>query len=251
LPCPFRAVMVRAILAGRGVADIFDEVSEDLRAERARQLLHRYGYLLILAAVLVVVAVGGWKVWQSRERGDRDAVAAAFITASRNASTPLGTASPARAEALDTLTRMAANAPGGYRTLARLRAAALKVTAGDLPGALALWDQVAADTDADPQLRDVANLLWVQHQIDAGDPAAVQGRLAPLIAPGNPWRPLALECQAWLLLRTGDTDGARAILRPLVADMRAPDGVRARAGGLLTQLGETPPQGTPAPEAGG
>jgi len=250
LPCLLLAVMVPAILLGRRVADIFDEVSEDLRADRARQLLQRYGYLLIIAAALVVAGVGGWKWWQAKQRSDREAVAAAFIAASREASAPLDTPSPARADALDAFTRMAANGPGGYRTLARLRAAVLKVSAGDLPGALALWDQVSADVDAEPQLRDLANLLWVQHQVDAGDPAAVQGRLAPLIAPGNPWRPLALECQAWLLLRTGDQDGARAILHGLVSDRTAPDGVRARAGGLLTQLGETPPQASPA-EAGG
>src|SRR5947209_6292457 len=233
--------MVPPFLLGRRVADIFDEVSEDLRADRARQLLQRYGYLLIVAAVLVVAGVGGWKWWQAKQRTEQEAVAAAYLNASREASTPVEAPSPARADALDAFSRMAANGPEGYRTLARLRAAALKVSAGDLPGALALWDQVSADTSADAQLRDLANLLWVQHQVDAGDPAAVQGRLAPLVAPGNPWRPLALECQAWLLLRTGDQNGAKAILRGLVSDARAPDGVRARAGGLLTRLGETPP----------
>ena len=131
--------------------------------------------------------------------------------------------------------------PEGYRTLARLRAAALKADAGDLPGALALWDQVSADEAADPQLRNIANLLWVQHEVDHGDPAAVQGRLAPLIAPGNPWRPMALESQAWLLLRTGETDKARDVLRQLTGDPMAPPGVRSRAGYLLQGLGEPPP----------
>ena len=121
---------------------------------------------------------------------------------------PAKPSAAARTQALDDFSTVAATGPEGYRTLARLRAAALKAAAGDLPAALALWDQVSADTAADPLLRDFANLLWVQHQVDAGDPAAVQGRLAPLIAPGNPWRPLALESQAWLLLRTGETDKA-------------------------------------------
>jgi hypothetical protein len=243
--------MVPPILLGRSVTDIFDEVSEDLRADRARQLLQRYGYLLIVAAVLVVAAVGGWKWWQAKQRSEQEAIGSAYLNASREASTPLDAASPARADALDAFSRMAANGPEGYRTLARLRAAALKISAGDLPGALALWDQISADTAADPQLRDLANLLWVQHQVDAGDPAAVQGRLAPLVAPGNPWRPLALECQAWLLLRTGDQDGAKAILRGLVSETAVPDGVRARAGGLLTRLGETPPASAAPREAGG
>ena len=77
------------------------------------------------------------------------------------------------------------SAPEGYRTLARLREAALKADAGDLPGALALWDQVAADASADPLLRDLASLLWAEHQIDSGDPALLEARLKALAAPEN------------------------------------------------------------------
>ena len=128
--------------------------------------------------------------------------------------------------------------------------AALKASAGDLPAALALWNQVSADETADPDLRHVADLLWVQHQIDAGDPAAVEGRLAPLLAAG-PWRPLALECQAWLKLRTGDRAAAIVSLREIVGLPATPSGVRTRAVDLLTQLGEPPAQPVQATENNG
>lgn len=238
--------MVRAIPGG-AVADIFDEVNEDLRAERAQKLLQRYGFLLVIAAVLVVAGAGGWQAWRWRQTQAREAVAASFLTAMGQASAPLGAQTPARVEAARTFADMAANGPSGYRTLARLREAALKVSAGDLPGALALWDQVSADEGADPQLRQLADLLWVQHQLDAGDPAAVEGRLAPLLAPGNPWRPLALESQALLKLRTGDTKAASNILHELATFPSAPPGVRARAALLLARLGEP----EPAPEKQG
>jgi hypothetical protein len=231
--------MVRAI-PGVHVPDIFDEVSEDLRAERAQRLLQRYGFLLVIAAVLIIAGAGGWQAWRWRQGQNRAAVATSFLTAMRQSSSPLGAETPARTQAMQTLAQMGAEGPSGYRTLARLREAALKVSAGDLPAALALWNQISADEGADIQLRHLADLLWVQHQIDAGDPAAVEGRLAPLIAPGEPWRPLALESQAWLKLRTGDTKGAVAVLREIAALPSAPDGVRTRANGLLLRLGETP-----------
>ena len=157
---------------------------------------------------------------------------------------------PTRTAAAEEFNRLANNAPDGYRTLARLRAAALRATSGDLPGALTLWDQLAADTEADPLLRDLASLLWVQHMVDFGDPAAIEGRLLPLVAAGNPWRPMALESQAWLQMRTGQADKARETLRSLLADATAPDGVKGRANGLLSRLGEAaPPASTPG--AGG
>lgn len=224
------------------MADIFDEVREDLRAERAQQLLRRYGVLLVIAAVLIVVGAAGWQGWQWRKREQANDIAATFLDGMRkSAPQPAGAAAtPSVNEALGEFDKIAATGPEGYRTLARLRAAALKASGGDLPGALTVWDQISADTQADPLLRDVANLMWVQHQVDRGEPAAIEGRLAPMIGEGNPWRPLALEQQALLSLRTGQDGRARDIFKRIAADPAAPEGVRARAGGLLSRLGEAP-----------
>src|SRR6202453_4413062 len=66
------------------VVDIFDEVEEDLRAERAEKLLKKYAWLLIVAAVAVVGAAAGWQLW-SRYQNQRDAAAAARYVAVQNA----------------------------------------------------------------------------------------------------------------------------------------------------------------------
>lgn len=229
--------MVRPFSRGHpclsSVADIFDEVNEDLRAERARRLLQRYGFLLVIAVVLVVAGVAGWQVWQGRQRAAREAVAARFITA-------MGQTGPEQARGTTTFADIGTDGPSGYRSLARLQEAAAKARTGDLPAALALWNEVSADEQADGTLRHVADLLWVQHQVDTGEPALVEGRIASLVSPGEPWRPLALEARAWLKLRTGDNAGAETALREIVAMPSAPPGVRARANGLLTKLGVAP-----------
>jgi hypothetical protein len=87
-------------------------------------------------------------------------------------------------------------------------------------------------------LRDTARLQWALHEVDAGDPAQVQARLAPLLNPDNPLHALAEETQALLSLRQGKTDDAKATFKRLSQDVTAPQGVRARAAGLLAQLGE-------------
>lgn len=232
------------------MADIFDEVNEDLRAERAKQFALRYGWIVALAAVLFVAGVGAWQGWRWYAARQANEVASSYLGAMRAVSGPAiaeGQATPSRIAAMAEFDRLANTGPEGYRSLARLRSAALHASTGDLPGALAMWDKLSSDTAADPLLRDLASLMWVQSQVDAGDPAAVEGRLQPLIAGGNPWRPLALENQAWLALRTGHNDQAREILRPLAADGSAPDGVRSRANGLLARLGEATSAADPAP----
>ena len=232
--------MVRPNSTGTRVVDIFDEVSEDLRAERAQALLKRYGFLLIVAAVLVVLGVAGWQAWRWRATQQATQVATTYLEAMRRTTSGAGVdlAGPARDQALASFAELGATGPEGYRTLARLRASALKLKAGDRAGALALLDQVSADTAADPLLRGLADLTWVQDQLDAGEPAAVEGRLAGLLTVGNAWRPLAMESQAWLFMRTGREAQARDVLKQLQADPAAPDGARGRAGWLLTRLGE-------------
>ena len=230
---------------GHDVADIFDELNSDFRAERMRQVALRLAIPGVILAVLVGAGVAGWQVWRSRQAQANVEVAAAYAAAARGAGglSTADAATPARAAAQSEFDRLAATAPDGYRSLARLRAAALRAGAGDLPGALAQWDALAGDSAADPLLRDVARLLAAQHQVDTGEPAVVEARLQPLLQPGNPWRPLAQEAQALLALRTGRTDGAKELLRALSTDIAAPEGVRGRANGLLAQLGEVPPQG--------
>lgn len=220
------------------MVDIFDEVDEELRAERAQRLLKRYAGVIIACALLIVGVAAGWQAWRWYQTRQDQAAAAEYLTAMNLAEDPAGVSDAARnGAAIAVLDKLESSAPEGYRTLARLRAAAAKAALGDVPGALALWDQVAADTSADPLLRDLASLMWAEHQIDSGDPSLLQARLTELAKAGNAWHALAEEQLALVSMRLGKPDEAKAILRRLAQDTTAPNGVRGRANTLLSRLG--------------
>lgn len=231
--------MKAAETAGLHVVDIFDEVDEELRAERAQKLLQRYAGVIIGAALLIVGAAAGWQAWRWYQARQDQAAAVEFLTAMTLAdTTTAGTITPAnRAAAIAAFDRLAGIAPEGYRTLARLREAALKADGGDPQGASALWDQVAGDASADPLLRDLANLSWAERLIDSADPALLEARLKALMGPDNVWRTLAEEQLALLDMRQGHQDAAKTTLRRLAEDSTAPKGVRGRASALLNRLG--------------
>ncbi len=220
------------------MVDIFDEVSSDLRAERAERLLRRYGGLLIGAAILVLIAVGAQQGWEWYQGKQNNLAATKFLAITApidNAAA--GSLSNAQLVAdAKQLTDFANGAPAGYRPLARLRAAGLYADAGQLDAAEAQWDAVAADANADPLLRDVANLLWAQHALGTAPDDQVAARLAPLAATANPFHGLAQETQALMYLHEGKTDQAKALFSQIASDPSAPDGVRNRADGLLAKL---------------
>jgi hypothetical protein len=215
------------------VVDIFDEVEEDLRAERAEKLLKKYAWVILAAAVAIVAAAAGWQMW-SRYQQRQDAAAASRFVALQAATEQPGAAKPGQIAGLD---QLAATGPEGYKTLARLRAASLKADTGDLEGAETLWNEVASDSSADRLLRDFASLMAAARDLDHGDPAQLEARLKPLAEPANPWSSLAREQLAMLDLRQGKVDEARKTLQALSIDVSAPAGLRQRAAALLTGLG--------------
>jgi hypothetical protein len=227
--------MVRRLYGTRGSAlsDIFQEVQEDLRAERARQFWRRWGLVLGVIAVGIAAAIGGWQAWRWNEARRADAASIAFAAAQRSVEGE----NPDFAAAARRFAEIAATAPSGYRILARLRAAALLAEAGDRPGALALWDEVARDPAADELWRGHASLMWALHGIETQEPAALSARLAPLAAEGSPWRASARELQALVALRTGDRPAAERLLRALAEDQAAPEGIRSRARRIMAGLG--------------
>ncbi|MBR0654906.1 tetratricopeptide repeat protein [Plastoroseomonas arctica] len=204
------------------VVDIFDEVEEELRAERARRAWRRFGPLMAVVLVLGIGGVAGWQGyawWQNRQA---QTSAMAFLAAQ-------GVEGSSPADQAARFTLLAAQSPTGYRTLARLRAAALQAEAGERNLARATLDQVTGDTGADPIYRDLANLLWVLHGLDDVDPAVLAARITPLTAPGSAWRASAQELAALVELRRGHPAEAKRALEALANDAAAPQGVRERA----------------------
>ncbi|MBS0559477.1 MAG: tetratricopeptide repeat protein [Proteobacteria bacterium] len=220
------------------MVDIFDEVEEDLRAERVQRLLRHHGGKMVVAALAVVAAVSGWQAWRWYAARQDMQAAASFIAAMNVADAiPADAKAGARAPAIAALQKAADAAPMGYRSLARLWIAAEQSGAGQSDAASATWTVLSDDSATDPILRDLAGLLWAQHNLDKGDPKQIETRLQALAGLNNPWRPLAQEYLALLYIRTGKPDQARETLKQLAADRTAPDGLRNRAAGLLDQLG--------------
>jgi hypothetical protein len=215
------------------MVDIFDEVSEDLRNERALALAKRYGVVLLAACLAVLVGVGVQQFWQWRQAQDAQKAAGAYLAVTG----PID-ANPApdqAAKGAASLTNFAATAPAGYAALADLRAAALYSAAGQTGQALAIWNNVA-NSSVDPLLSDLAALLWAQHAAGTVPDDQVLTRLKPLEATGNPYHDLAQETQALIYLKQGHADLAKAIFTQIESDPAAAPDVRNRAQGLLASL---------------
>jgi hypothetical protein len=225
--------MVAAFPAGpephRVSDNIFNEVDEDLRRDRALKLWQKYGNYVIGLAVAVVLGTAGFVAWRDYDRRQAEDGAVKYVGALDRVR---GDAA-AGAAALETVVR---EAPAGYVGLARLQQAALK--ARDNPGAAGdEYRAIAVDTRVAPELRNAASLLAVLNTVDASDPAAIERQVATLATPGNAWRHLAWEVGALAALKAGNAEQARALYTRIADDPEAPAGLRGRAAEMLAALG--------------
>jgi hypothetical protein len=212
------------------VADIFDEVEEDVRRDRALELWKKYGNYVVGAAVLVVAATAGFTGWRDWDRRQAEAETARFLAATQLA--VQGDNSGA-ASAFAAIVR---DGRAGYALLARFHEAALKAKSDDEVGAAAMYRAIAAATDADADMRNVALLLAALHSVETSDAAAIERELAPLAGSDHSWRHVALEITAIAAARAGDVAKARELYTKIADDPAAPSGLRARAAEMIAAL---------------
>lgn len=212
------------------MSDIFREIDEELRRDNLQQLWKKYGNYVIALAVLVVVAtaaVMGWRAYQDKQREAQGVQYAAALDLARQGKD---------ADAAAAFGSLAQTAYSGRAVLARFEEAASKVDTGDVPGAIAIYDQIAADGSVDQAFRDAATVLSARYTLDKGDTQAVIAKLQPLAAGAGPWHGLALELTALAEMKAGETAKARGDFEALSKDTTAPQGVRQRASAMLETL---------------
>ena len=203
------------------MADIFREVDEEVRREQLKRLWDRYGLFILAAAVLVVVGVGAWRAYQWYEARKAAEAGAAYNAAAQLAQDGKPT------EATAAFAQLATSGTPAYRTLARLREAEAMATR-DSAAAVAIFDEVAANSRTPQLLRDLATVRAGFVLVDKAPYADISRRLEPLAQPNGSFRHSARELLALSAWRSGDMATARRWAETALSDPDAPAGLRAR-----------------------
>ena len=214
---------------GAFVSDIFREIDEELRRDNLLKLWSRYGRYIVALAVLVLLIAGGIVAWRDHQLSERRAQSMRYSSA-------LSLVSEGKDADAAKVFGVIAQEGGGYGTLAAFEAAELLAKSGDRKEAAAAYDRIAESGGLDPVFRQLATLLSVMQGLSDADQHSVIDRLAPLTAPGNPWRSTALELTAAARLQAGDKSGALEVYKTLADDLAAPQGTRARAAEMAAAL---------------
>jgi hypothetical protein len=197
------------------MADIFQEVDEEVRRDKAAEFWKKHQNLILGVALVIVLASAGFRYWRYEKEkaeqaaGDQFQAAIAAIQAGKSD------------DAYGGLAKLAAEAPGGYRVLAQMTEAGAKA-ASNPQASIAAFDAIAGDASVDPLFRDAARLRAAFLRLDQPkDEQAGAAALTSLAGGEGPYRRTARLALGALALSRADYDEAAKQLDLVLGDPEA------------------------------
>lgn len=224
------------------MADIFNEIDEDLRRERFGRLWTRYGGFIIGLAVLIVVAVAGWRGYEWWKLKQDQAAGAQFEAAQKLAS------EGKTAEAEAAFVALEKDGTSGYRLLARFRAADERAET-DAAAAVADYDGLAKDPSVSTLMQNVAQVRAAMLLVDTASLAEIEGRMKPLDTPEGAFRHSAREIIGLAQYKASDYKAATETFTAILNDGQTPPGLRRRAELMRTLSASSMPVPAATPPA--
>jgi hypothetical protein len=207
------------------------EVDEELRKEQMNNFVARYGWALIIGAVLLIAAIGGWIWWQNQREAQAAAKGEALLEAME--SYDAGN----RDAAAQRIADLADSGNAAYRAAALFTRAGAQVEAGQLPAAIATYRSIAEDGKLAEPYRQVALIRQTALEFDTIDPGEVIRRLGPLAQAGQPFLGSAGELVAVAHMKQNRPERAAPIFQAIARDESVPDSIRTRAVQMAGALG--------------
>ncbi len=219
------------------MTDLFREVDEEVRRDKAAEFWKKHSNWIFGAAALILAGVAGWQLWQYNQQKQIAEAGGRFETAMTLAR------AGKHKDAAGSFQKLAEEAPGGYRQLARFRAAA-ELAATDAAGAVKAFDVLAADPVNGGTLQDLAKIHAAHLLIDTAAYKELLARVETLAAGTGAWRNAAREILGLSAFKNGDMDAAGRWLDQLIIDRETPGQMRQRAELLMELIrGAAPAKG--------
>lgn len=209
-----------------------EEVTEEVRRDRLFNSIRRYGWIAVVAVVLLVggAAYNEWSKSQARAKAE---MAGDSILKALEADDPASRISALQDVGQGEITQ-------GAKAVVALLQAAEQSGADDDAGAQAALEKIASDGSLPEIYRQIASYKAASRADGSLSVEDRRIRLDALSQPGMSLRLLAVEQLALLDIESSDIDAALIKLQSIIVDAEITPGLRQRATQLIIALGAEP-----------
>ncbi len=208
------------------MADIFDEIDEELKQDRMSALWSRYGIYLMIGAGLIVAIVVFAQTYKQWQKSQNEQAAVTFYQAITDDDV-LGALDAGR----DELTE-------GYSMLADFKMASEFASSGNMQAAEDIYLRIAETENITPLYRHLALLMAAMNVPESRSADDIIDMLAPLTDKAGPLQGLALEAAAGANVKAGRFSEAIEKLSQIEQLTNISGALRQRSAELKNILGE-------------
>tara|TARA_R110000787_G_scaffold45696_6_gene111414 strand:+ start:2003 stop:2704 length:702 start_codon:yes stop_codon:yes gene_type:complete len=207
-----------------------EEVNDEVRRDRLYGYLRRYGWIAILAVILIVGGAAWSEYRKAQDRAQAEALGDAMLAAL------------AADESADRVTALATIEPGAPSSAAvlGLMTAAEQAETGDNAAAVETLNALSLDGDVPEIYRQIARFKSLTLQGDTTPVADRRQAFEAMSQPGNPMRLLAGEQLALIDISEGDAEAAIARYNAIISDAESTSDLQQRARQVIVALGGEP-----------
>lgn len=208
----------------------FEEVDEEVRNEKFKELINKYGgYILTFVILVLAFAVGYEKIgeWRINKAEQTNARYVQAVSASSDYENNIAE-----------LEGIVQTETGLYKDIARLQIANILLDNNQTDKALAVLAQINDDATASDKIREIAAVKLATYKIDSSSYGEIEKILAPIVKKGGAWAPMAKELLAMSAIQNKDMAKAKAIYEELLASGNISDEFKARINDMLASINE-------------
>ena len=209
----------------------FEEVDEEVRNEKFKQLINKYGgiilFILIVALSVAVgyEKIGAWRVHKAEQRNVQYAQAIA--------------PNPDYEVNISELENIVATEEGIYRDIAQLQIANILLDNNQKEKALEALEQLYNSTETVDKIKEIAAIKLATYKIDTAPYSQVALLLSPIAeSDKSAWKPMAKELLAMSALQNKDYITAKNIYQELSANSDLSDEFKSRINDMLALIND-------------
>lgn len=208
----------------------FEEVDEEVRNEKFKELINKYGgYILTFVILVLAFAVGYEKIgeWRINKAEQTNARYVQAVSASSDYENNIAE-----------LEGIVQTETGLYKDIARLQIANILLDNNQTDKALTVLAQINNDASASDKIREIAAVKLATYKIDSSSYSEIEKILAPIVQKGGAWAPMAKELLAMSAIQNKDMVKAKTIYEELLANGNISEEFKARVNDMLASINE-------------
>ena len=209
---------------------IFEEVDEELRNEKFKQLINKYGGLILSFVVLALaITVGYEKIseWKISKAENKNIQYTQAISPSSNYENNIAM-----------LENIVLTETGIYRDLAQLNIANLLIVNNQLEKGIEVLQKIHKDETFLPRTREIAAIKIATYKVDSANFEDIESLIGVIAEnPNSSWHNMAKELLAMSAIRSENYTLAKEICNVLLTSDISQD-FRARVNDMLSLVNE-------------